>query len=220
MLKLIKVNVVYGRNKKKLQVLKDVDFHLGEGEFITVTGPSGSGKTTFVQICGGLSTPTSGVVEFNGQKMHEINDDRLSAIRNTSIGFVFQNYNLVEYLTALENVELPLMFRKIPAKERKDSAREMLYSLGLKDRMGHYPAELSGGECQRVAIARALVVRPRLIIADEPTGNLDSENSKHVMEIIVRIFAENRISIILVTHNPWIADYGTRRIKIESGVLL
>ncbi|MDM8514612.1 ABC transporter ATP-binding protein [Desulfobacterales bacterium HSG16] len=220
MTQLLDVTVVYGKKKNRVVPLKNVDFSLEKSEFVTVTGRSGSGKTTFVQVCGGLLTPTTGQVLFEKADLYKVNDTRLSEIRNRAIGFVFQSFNLIEYLTASENVALPLLFRKIPADERMEKAYEMLKSMNLDHRASHYPSELSGGECQRVAIARALITDPTLIIADEPTGNLDYETGKTVMDIFSKISAEKKAAILLVTHNPWVAKVGTRSIRIEKGRLV
>lgn len=219
MLDLIDVSVEYGKNNNKVIPLANVDFHLDAGDFVTITGRSGSGKTTFVQVCGGLLTPSKGRVMFRNTELHKLNDMELSRIRNTSIGFVFQTFNLIDYLTALENVGLPLVFSNTPVIERRLRAGRMLESMGLSGRADHFPSELSGGECQRVAIARALVTEPDIIIADEPTGNLDFETSKSVMEIFSAIHQERRAAILLVTHNPWIAGFGERKIHIIEGAL-
>lgn len=218
MLDLVDVSVEYGKHNKVIP-LTNVNFHLEPGDFVTITGRSGSGKTTFVQVCGGLLTPTTGRVMFRNTELHKLNDTELSRIRNTSIGFVFQSFNLVDYLTAAENVSLPLVFSNTPPSERSERAARMLNAMGLSNRADHYPGELSGGERQRVAIARALVTEPDIIIADEPTGNLDFETSRTVMEIFSEIHRQRRTAILLVTHNPWIADFGEQKIHIIEGTL-
>lgn len=219
MLELKNITVTYGKNHKKIYALKELDFELQGAEFVTVTGPSGSGKTTFLQVCGGMFSPTEGTVLFKGQELHLMDDLQLSHLRNSSIGFVFQSFNLVDYLSALENVARPLFFRGVSPEQRNAKALAVLELLGLGARAKHFPSELSGGECQRVAIARALVTEPDLIIADEPTGNLDFESGRIVMDTFARIHKEQQTSIILVTHNPWVAEFGARTIRIEGGIL-
>jgi len=218
MLKLKNVSVTYGK-KTPITALECLDFYLQENEFVTVTGPSGSGKTTFIQVCGGILSPTSGEVEFQSQHLHTLDDAALSILRNRYIGYVFQFFNLLPYLSAIENVALPLMLRKQARKPREQLAAELLESVGLGQRLQHYPNQLSGGECQRVAIARALVTEPCLLIADEPTGNLDYENTQHVMQMFQRLHRERDVSVLLVTHDPWVADCGSRHVRIEAGHL-
>jgi putative ABC transport system ATP-binding protein len=218
MLKLKNISVTYGK-KTPVHALESLDFHLREKEFVTVTGPSGSGKTTFIQVCGGILSPTGGEVEFQNQQLHTLDDDALSIIRNSYIGYVFQFFNLLPYLNALENVALPLMLRKQTRKQREQAAAELLESVGLGQRMRHYPNELSGGECQRVAIARALVTKPCLLIADEPTGNLDYDNTQHVIEMFEQLHKTRDVSVLMVTHDPMVAACGSRHVKIEAGRL-
>lgn len=220
MLKLSNVTVEYKKNSRRVVPLKGVDFELGASEFVTVTGRSGSGKTTFVQVCGGLLSPTTGSVWIKDVDVGNMKDDRISEIRNRSIGFVFQFFNLIEYLTALENVALPLVFAGMDIKTRNEKAMSALRSMHLDDRANHYPSELSGGECQRVAISRALVTDPDIIIADEPTGNLDYETSRQVMDIFSSIHLTKQRAILMVTHNPWVADFGTRKVGIQEGQLI
>jgi putative ABC transport system ATP-binding protein len=212
-------SVVYRKGKEEVAALREVDFVLGRGEFVTVTGPSGAGKSTFLQLCGGILSPTSGDVRFMGLDRGLMKDRDLALVRNREIGFVFQSFNLLDYLSAEENVALPLMLAGVGEAERLERARQRLDSLGLGHRRGHYPGELSGGECQRVAIARALVTDPPLLIADEPTGNLDHDSSSVVMEIFAAIHREGTASILLVTHSPWVAGFGSRTIHIDSGRL-
>jgi putative ABC transport system ATP-binding protein len=212
-------SVIYRKGKKDVAALRDVDFTLERGEFVTVTGPSGAGKSTFLQLCGGILSPTSGDVCFMGLDRGRMKDCDLALVRNREIGFVFQSFNLLDYLPAEENVALPLMLAGVGETERLARARARLDSLGLGERRAHYPAELSGGECQRVAIARALVTDPPLLIADEPTGNLDHDSSNVVMDIFAGIHREGTASILLVTHSPWVAAFGSRTIRVESGRL-
>ena len=189
-------SVIYRKGKEKVAALSEVDFTLERGEFVTVTGPSGAGKSTFLQLCGGILSPTSGGVRFMGLDRGRMKDHDLASVRNREIGFVFQSFNLLDYLSAEENVALPLMLAGVAEAERLELARHRLESLGLGHRRGHYPGELSGGECQRVAIARALVTEPPLLIADEPTGNLDHDSSSVVMEIFASIHREGTASKI------------------------
>ncbi len=212
-------SVIYRKGKEKVAALQEVDFTLASGEFITVTGPSGAGKSTFLQLCGGILSPTSGEVCFMGLDRGRMKDRDLALVRNREIGFVFQSFNLLDYLPAEENVALPLMLAGVGEWERLDRARQRLDSLGLGHRRGHYPGELSGGECQRVAIARALVTDPPLLIADEPTGNLDHESSSVVMAIFAAIHQEGTATILLVTHSPWVAGFGSRTVRIDGGML-
>ena len=209
--------VSYRKGKGRVTALDCVDFVLGPGEFVTVTGPSGAGKSTFLQLCGGILSPSEGRVRFQGVDRGRLQDRELAKVRSREIGFVFQSFNLLEYLSAEENVALPLMLCGVPESERLARARLRLDALGLGHRRLHYPAELSGGECQRVAIARALVTDPPLLIADEPTGNLDHDASATVMEIFASIHREGTASILLVTHSPWVASFGSRTIRIEEG---
>lgn len=213
-------SVIYRKGKEKVDALREVDFTLERGEFVTVTGPSGAGKSTFLQLCGGILSPTSGDVRFMGLDRGRMKDRDLALVRNREIGFVFQSFNLLDYLPAEENVALPLMLAGVGEAERLERARQRLDSLGLGHRRGHYPGELSGGECQRVAIARALVTNPPLLIADEPTGNLDHDSSSVVMDIFSAIHREGTASILLVTHSPWVAEFGSRTIRIDSGRLV
>lgn len=217
LMRLSGVSMTYKSKRAVVAALRDINFELAPSEFVTVTGPSGSGKSTFLQICGGVLSPTTGEVYFKGERMVMKDDLRLSGIRNSSIGFVFQFFHLMDYLTALENVGLPLIFQGMPIKERAERSMELLIRMGLSDRASHYPGELSGGERQRVAIARALVTRPDLIIADEPTGNLDQENGEMVMAALKDINSSMSTAILLVTHNPWVAGFGSRTVRMDKG---
>lgn len=216
---LSKASVTYRKGKETVNALHGVDFSLEPGEFVTVTGPSGAGKSTFLQLCGGILSPTSGSVRFMGVERGTLRDRDLAQLRRQEIGFVFQSFNLLDYLTADENVALPLLLSGMDERERLLLARQRLDCLGLGHRHGHYPGELSGGECQRVAIARALVTDPPLLIADEPTGNLDHDSSAVVMDIFAGIHRECTSSILLVTHSPWVAGFGSRTVRIDEGQL-
>lgn len=219
MLAIEEAGVTYRKGREQVTALRQVSFSLMPGEFVTVTGPSGSGKSTFLQLCGGILAPTAGVVRFMGNIQQGMADRDLALLRSKKIGFVFQSFNLLDYLSAEENVALPLLLAGMPEQERLVLARQRLDALGLGHRRGHYPAELSGGECQRVAIARALASSPPLLIADEPTGNLDHESSAVVMEIFAGIHRAQSATILLVTHSPWVAGFGSRSIRIEEGRL-
>ncbi len=201
-----------------VRAVRGVDMEVARGEFVAIMGPSGSGKSTFMNLIGCLDTPTAGDYWLNGRKVSELSDDQLARVRNRDIGFVFQTFNLLPRASSLHNVELPLIYAGLPSKERRRRAEEKLELVGLGDRMDHKPPELSGGQRQRVAIARALVNDPALLLADEPTGNLDSVTSREIVDILIEL---NRIgqTIILVTHEADIAAAASRQIHLSDGLV-
>jgi putative ABC transport system ATP-binding protein len=199
-----------------VHALRGVDLQIRRNEFTAVMGPSGSGKSTLMNLLGCLDTPTSGEYWLNGQKVSELDDDELARIRNKEIGFVFQTFNLLPRATALHNVELPLIYAGMGAKERRERAAEALARVGLADRMHHKPNELSGGQRQRVAIARALVNNPSILLADEPTGNLDSATSSEIMQVFEELHAQGQ-TIVLITHEHDIAAHAERQIHLLDG---
>lgn len=207
---------IYNPGENEVRALDDVSLDIGTGEFVAIIGQSGSGKSTFMNMLGCLDVPTSGHYFLNGRDVSVLSDDELSEIRNQEIGFIFQGFNLIPNLTALENVELPLIYRNVPAAERRRLSEESLIKVGLEQRMDHKPSEMSGGQQQRVAIARALAAAPPLILADEPTGNLDSKSSREIMEILRNLHTEGR-TVILITHDDKIAQSARRIIRIMDG---
>ena len=206
----------YVMGAETVHALRGVDVTIRRGEFVAIMGPSGSGKSTLMNLIGCLDTPTHGEYWLNGHRVSELHDDALALIRNKEIGFVFQTFNLLPRATALQNVELPLVYAGIPAKERKRLAEEALGRVRLGDRMGHRPNELSGGQRQRVAIARALVNKPSILLADEPTGNLDSTTSEEIIKLFKELYAQGQ-TIVLVTHEHDIAANARRQVVIRDG---
>ena len=208
----------YPMGKSMLRVLKDACLRVEEGDYLAIMGPSGSGKTTLMNIIGCLDTPACGTYELAGVDITACSDDRLADVRNRDIGFVFQSFNLLPKMTALDNVALPLLNRGMKKQERLRLAKEALCTVGLEDRMDFTPDRLSGGQCQRVAIARAIVGKPKLLLADEPTGALDSASGEQVMELFRRLH-EGGATIIMITHDQTVADHADRRAYIRDGVL-
>ncbi len=197
--------------------LEDVSLDIGSGEFVAIMGPSGSGKSTLMNILGCLDSPTGGHYEINGRDVTTLNADELAQVRNQTIGFVFQGFNLLKRVSALDNVALPLLYSGVGLKERRQRAREMLEATGLGRFVYSLPNQMSGGQQQRVAIARALITHPRLILADEPTGNLDTQTSREIMELFQHLHREKGITIVLVTHENDIAAYAQRLIRVVDG---
>lgn len=213
------ITKTYVNGKLSVPVLHGIDLQVNKGEFVSIMGPSGSGKSTFMNILGCLDRPTTGSYRLNGDEVATLSDDELAFVRNKQIGFVFQSFNLLTKLTALENVALPMIYAGMDKKSRNERAAALLSSVGLGDRMDHLPSELSGGQRQRVAIARALANNPAIIMADEPTGNLDSKSTIDVMNIFRGLYEEGR-TIILVTHEPEIATYASRNVVLRDGLIV
>lgn len=208
----------YFLGKHELPVLKGISLDIAKNEYVALMGPSGSGKSTLMNILGCLDSPTSGKYILNGKDVSRMEDDELAAVRNKEIGFVFQQFNLLPRLTAAENVALPLIYGGVSKKERMERAAEVLRKVRLDDRMHHKPNELSGGQCQRVAIARALINNPSIILADEPTGNLDSKTSYEIMEMLGKIHDEGN-TVILVTHEEDISGFAHRIVRLRDGII-
>ncbi|HSJ10356.1 MAG TPA: ABC transporter ATP-binding protein [Longimicrobiales bacterium] len=217
----IRINALrkdYVLGVETVRALRGVDMQIERGDYVAIMGPSGSGKSTLMNVIGCLDTPTAGEYWLNGQAVSELDDDQLAHIRNREIGFVFQTFNLLPRATALHNVELPLIYAGMPTAQRRERAKEVLHHVGLGDRMLHRPSELSGGQRQRVAVARALVNRPAILLADEPTGNLDSATSYEIMNLFEQLHREGQ-TIILVTHEPDISEHARRVVVLRDGVI-
>ncbi|MEN8712873.1 MAG: ABC transporter ATP-binding protein [Arenicellales bacterium] len=213
------VSKVYGTGQAEMQALRNVDLRIEPGDFVAVMGPSGSGKSTCMNILGCLDTPTAGSYLFDGIEVGNLSRDQLALLRRHYLGFVFQGYNLLNRTSALENVELPLIYRGLPAAERRTRALAALDSVSLNGWEGHTPSELSGGQQQRVAIARAIVTAPMVLLADEPTGNLDSSRSREIMELLTSFNREQGITVVMVTHEPDMAAYAKRQIHFLDGMV-
>ena len=217
-LKLTDICKDYVQGKEPVRVLKNVNLTVEQGEYLAIMGPSGSGKTTLMNLIGCLDVPTSGDMELDGKDLKDLSDDALADIRNRHIGFVFQSFHLLPKMTALDNVALPLLYAGVPQKERRKRAEEALKAVGLEERMGFLPNQLSGGQCQRVAIARAMVTKPALLLADEPTGALDTKAGNQIMEIFRNLSREG-MTIIMITHEQSIADCADKIYYILDGEL-
>ncbi len=217
-IELIDISRTYTVGSVEIPALKDVTLHIEKNEYVALIGPSGSGKSTLMNILGCLDTPSGGKYILNNQDVSNLSDNELAAIRNIEIGFVFQTFNLIPRMTSLENVALPLVYAGVPKKERMERAEATMVSVGLGDRMHHKPNELSGGQRQRVAVARALVNHPSIILADEPTGNLDSKTSFEIMDLFEELHEKGN-SIIIVTHEPDIASRSKRIVRLRDGLI-
>ncbi|ADD02295.1 ABC transporter related protein [Thermoanaerobacter italicus Ab9] len=219
MIELSNVRKVYNLGKVQVNALKGASLKINKGEYVAIVGPSGSGKSTLMNIIGLLDKPTSGSYKLNGTEISTLNDDQLAYLRNRQIGFVFQSFNLLSKLDALSNVELPMLYAKIPAKERRKRAIKALEIVGLSERIHHKPNELSGGQQQRVAIARAIVMNPSFLLADEPTGNLDTNSSIEIMKIFYQL-NESGTTIVMVTHEQDIANHAKRILRLRDGNII
>lgn len=218
LIRLTNINKSYKNGDQELRVLKDIDLEVEEGEFLAIMGPSGSGKSTLMNIIGLLDRSTTGNYWLEGQEVSQLSEKKLASVRNDQIGFVFQQFFLLSKLNALQNVELPLIYAGVPANQRKKLAKRYLEKVELAERMTHLPSELSGGQKQRVAIARALVNTPAIILADEPTGALDTKTGQQIMELLTELNNEGK-TIIMVTHEPEIAAYAKRKIVLRDGII-
>ena len=218
-LKLTDICKDYQQGKEPVRVLKNINLTVEKGEYLAIMGPSGSGKTTLMNLIGCLDVPTSGTYELDGKDLKDLNDDALADIRSQYIGFVFQSFHLLPKMDALDNVALPLLYRGVPLKERRERAAEALKAVGLEERMHFLPNQLSGGQCQRVAIARAMVGEPVLLLADEPTGALDTKSGSQIMDIF-RQLSEKGMTILMITHEPAIAACADKTYRILDGELL
>ncbi len=216
-IKLSGINKIYRTNEIETLALENVNIEVPKGEFLSIMGPSGCGKSTLLNIVGLLDSPTSGTVEIDGTLVKDMRDKQLAAFRNKELGFVFQSFHLINSLNVIDNVELPLLYRKMSARDRNRMARKVLERVGLSHRMRHMPTQLSGGQCQRVAIARAIVGNPEIILADEPTGNLDSKMGAEVMELLHKLNKEDKRTIVMVTHNEEQAKQTDRIVRFFDG---
>ena len=212
------VTKVYRMGDVDVRALNGVDLEIARGDYVGVMGPSGSGKTTLMEILGCLSRPTAGTLEFDGRQVDQLDDIGLATLRGERIGFVFQTFNLLPRLTAVENIELPMLYRRVPRRQRRERALELLARVGLTGRAAHRPAELSGGERQRIAIARALINRPSVVLADEPTGNLDTATGNAIMDLIEQLHQDGQ-TVVLVTHDPRITARVSRAVYLRDGVV-
>ena len=210
----------YGENSTLVRALDELDLTIKRGEFVAIFGPSGSGKTTLLQLLGALDRPTAGTITFEGQSLEGLGDSALAELRLRAMGFVFQQFNLIPTLTAAENVEAGLAPLAMSRRERRELAQKHLDDVGLAPRAHHLPTQLSGGEQQRVAIARALARSPRVVLADEPTGNLDTRNGEMVMDLLARLHSELQITLVLITHDEWIAERADRVLRLADGRLV
>lgn len=219
MIRLHNVSKTYRTDKVETLALKDIDLHIAKAEFVSIMGPSGCGKSTLLNLIGLLDVPGSGTIAVGGQPVASYQDKHVAQLRNTTFGFIFQSFHLINDLRVIDNVELPLLYRDLPAKRRRRMAREALEKVGLGARMDHYPNQLSGGQQQRVAIARAIVGQPQVLLADEPTGNLDSQMGREVMDILLQLHREGT-TVVMVTHNEHDARLASRIVRVFDGQLV
>ncbi|MPQ58341.1 ABC transporter ATP-binding protein [Duganella sp. FT27W] len=219
MIRLQNVSKTYRTDKVETLALKDIDLHIARAEFVGIMGPSGCGKSTLLNLIGLLDVPGSGTIEVGGQPVASYQDKHVAQLRNSTFGFIFQSFHLINDLRVIDNVELPLLYRDLPAKRRRRMAREALEKVGLGARMDHYPNQLSGGQQQRVAIARAIVGQPQVLLADEPTGNLDSQMGREVMDILLQLHREGT-TVVMVTHNEHDARLASRIVRVFDGQLV
>ena len=208
------------KGKQKIVPIKDISFQVNSGEFISLMGPSGSGKTTLLNLIAGIDSPTEGTLLIGSQPIHEMSREELTKWRSLHVGYIFQLYHLMPVLTAFENIELPLLLHNLSRAERREKVESALNQVGLSDRQNHFPKELSGGQEQRVAIARALVTQPSLIVADEPTGDLDRDSADEILNLLEELSAKENKTIVMVTHDPKAAQKATRCLEIEKGKLI
>ncbi|HEX3108004.1 MAG TPA: ABC transporter ATP-binding protein [Thermoanaerobaculia bacterium] len=213
------IRKVYDTGKVKVEALKGIDLHIDEGELVAIVGPSGSGKSTLMNLLGCLDTPSSGEYQLAGENVAGVTRDQLAEIRNRRVGFVFQNFNLLPHITSLENVELPMLFGGMKPAQRRARAEELLEKVGLGERGEHKPTELSGGQMQRVAIARALAMNPDIILADEPTGNLDTSSGGDIMSLFTDLWKQGR-TVVIITHDPALAKRAGRVVEVRDGVII
>ena len=213
------IRKIYDTGKVKVEALKGIDLAIDGGELVAIVGPSGSGKSTLMNLLGCLDTPTSGEYQLAGENVAGVTRDQLAEIRNRRVGFVFQNFNLLPHITSLENVELPMLFGGVKPAERRERASELLDRVGLGDRGEHKPTELSGGQMQRVAIARALAMNPDIILADEPTGNLDTTSGSDIMSLFTDLWKQGR-TVVIITHDPALAKRASRVVEVRDGVII
>ena len=210
------IRKVYDTGKVKVEALRGIDLEVRDGEMVAIVGPSGSGKSTLMNLVGCLDTPSSGSYELQGERVAGMKREQLAAVRNRKVGFVFQNFNLLPQISAYENVEMPLLFGGVPRRKRRRRVEELMERVGLKERMEHRPTELSGGQMQRVAIARAMAMDPTILLADEPTGNLDTSSGSDIMTLFEELHAQGR-TILVITHDPALARRAPRRVELRDG---